>query len=152
MVVTMINNSKILSESILAGSVYFGLVAAAHLVRLKIPGLYIYFELPSYSFQDNIVALFALGWSIFFYTIAKDVLNNIRMVKAIIIAGAAAIIILSVTNIRTDFSSLSNSVEIRIIWFQTVLLFFYWLWLVVFYVKVKKERSPHAKQYSNTFR
>jgi len=135
----MKKSSKILGLSILAGSIYFSLVAAAHLSGLKIPGLFIYFELPSYEFQDKIVALFALGWAMFFYSAYKDPLKYIGFVRAIIFAGAAAIIILCVINFSVNFSTLNKSTNIRIIWLQVILLFFYWLWLVVYYFKVKKE-------------
>lgn len=135
----MKKNSEILRVSVLAGSVYFSLVAVAHLSGLKIPGLFIYFELPSYAFQDKIVALFALGWAVFFYTASKDPLKYIKLVEAIIISGAAAIIILFIINLSTDFSSLNKLTDIKIIWLQTSLLFIYWLWLVVFYFKIKRE-------------
>lgn len=135
----MKKNSEILRVSVLAGSVYFSLVAVAHLSGLKIPGLFIYFELPSYAFQDKIVALFALGWAVFFYTASKDPLKYIKLVEAIIISGAAAIIILFIINLSTDFSSLNKLIDIKIIWLQTSLLFIYWLWLVVFYFKIKRE-------------
>ncbi len=139
----MKKSSEILRVSVLAGSVYFSLVAAAHLTDLKIPGLFIYFELPSYAFQDRIVALFALGWAVFFYTASKDPLKYIGLVNAIIIVGAAAIFILCFINLSTNFSSLNKSTDIKIIWLQTALLFIYWLWLVVFYFKIRKELQLH---------
>lgn len=135
----MKKSSEILRISILAGSIYFSLVALAHLSGFKIPGLFIYFELPSYAFQDKIIALFALGWAMFFYTAYKDPFKYIGLVKAIIIAGAAAIFILCDINLSTNFSSFDKSTSINIIWLQVALLFVYWLWLVAFYFKIKKE-------------
>lgn len=134
----MKKNSTILKLSLLAGAVYFFLVSVAHLSGLKIPGLYIYFEIPSYSYQDNIVALLALGWAIFFFTAFTDPLKNVTLVKAILVAGAAAIIILCMINIRTNFLVLNNFVNIKIIWLEIIILFIYWLLLVVFYIRSKK--------------
>ena len=135
----MKNNFKILKFSLLAGSFYFFLVSVAHLWGIKIPGLFIYFNIPSYSYQDNIVAFFSLGWSFFFYIAFVDPVKYLVLVKAILIAGAAAIIVLCYINIRTDFILLNNSAKISIFWVQIVILFFYWFWLVVFYFRLKKK-------------
>jgi hypothetical protein len=135
---------------LLSGAFYFFLVSVAHLSGLKIPGLYIYFDIPSYPYQDNIVAFLTLGWSIFFYTAFTDVLKNIALVKAILIAGAAAIIVLSIINIKTDFQLLNNNVDINIIWLEIFILFVYWLWLVVFYFRLKKNLDQN-EDFNNDF-
>ncbi len=146
----MKKDSVILKLSLLAGAIYFFLIAAAHLSGLKIPGLYIYFDIPSYPYQDNIVAFLALGWSIFFYTAFTDVLKNIALIKAILIAGAAAIIVLSIINFKTDFQLLNSNVDINIIWWEVFILFIYWLWLVVFYFRLKKN-SDQNEYFNNDF-
>jgi len=146
----MKKKSSILKLSLLSGAVYFFLVSAAHLSGLKIPGLYIYFDIPSYPYQDNIVAFLTLGWSIFFYTAFTDVVKNIALVKAILIAGAAAIIVLSIINIKTDFQLLNSNVDINIIWLEIFILFVYWLWLVVFYFRLKKNLDQN-EDFNNDF-
>ena len=146
----MKKKSSILKLSLLSGAVYFFLVSAAHLSGLKIPGLYIYFDIPSYPYQDNIVAFLTLGWSIFFYTAFTDVLKNIALVKAILIAGASAIIVLSIINFKTDFQLLNSNVDINIIWLEIFVLFFYWLWLVVFYFRFKKNLDQN-EGFNNDF-
>ena len=146
----MKKKSSILKLSLLSGAVYFFLVSAAHLSGLKIPGLYIYFDIPSYPYQDNIVAFLTLGWSIFFYTAFTDVVKNIALVKAILIAGAAAIIVLSIINIKTDFQLLNSNVDINIIWLEIFILFVYWLWLVVFYLRLKKNLDQN-EDFNNDF-
>jgi hypothetical protein len=144
------NNSNILKLSLLLGAIYFFLVSAAHLSGLKIPGLYIYFDIPSYPYQDNIVAFLTLGWSIFFYTAFTNVLKNIALVKAILIAGAAAIIILCLINIKTNFQLLNNYADIKIIWLEIFILFIYWLWLVVYYFRLKKNLDQNS-DFNNVF-
>jgi hypothetical protein len=146
----MKKKSSILKLSLLSGAVYFFLVSAAHLSGLKIPGLYIYFDIPSYPYQDNIVAFLSLGWSIFFYTAFTDVLKNIALVKAILIAGAAAIIILCLINIQTNFQLLNDQADIKIIWLEIFMLFIYWLWLVVFYFRLKKNLDQN-EGFNNDF-
>jgi hypothetical protein len=129
----------ILRWSLLAGSIYFLAISFVHLIDYKIPGLFIYFELPSYLYQDRITSFFAFGWSVFFFTAFKNLKQNIHLVKAILIAGAFAICILCLINLSPDIQILSNTKNITIIWIETSLLFFYWVWLVVFYVLTKKE-------------
>lgn len=146
----MKKKSVILKLSLLSGAIYFFLVSAAHLSGLKIPGLYIYFDIPSYPYQDNIVAFLTLGWSIFFYTAFTDVVKNIALVKAILIAGAAAIIVLSIINIKTDFQLLNRNADINIIWLEIFILFVYWLWLVVFYFRLKKNLDQN-EDFNNDF-
>ena len=135
----MNTNINILKWLLLTGAIYFSLVAIAHMTGVKIPGLFVYFNVPSYEFQDKIVALFALGWAMFFYSAYKDPIKYIGLVRAIILAGAAALIILCFINFSINFSSLNESTNIGIIWLQVILLFFYWLWLVIYYLKIKKE-------------
>lgn len=137
----MKKNSTILRLSLLTGTLYFFLMSVSHFLGLKIPGLFIYFDIPSYPYQDSIISSLALGWSLFFYTAFTNPVKNIDLVKTILIAGAAAIIILSLINIRTNFSLLNNSASIKIIWLEIALLFIYWLWLVVIYFRVKKSCS-----------
>jgi len=146
----MKKKSAILKLSLLSGAIYFFLVSTAHLSGLKIPGLYIYFDIPSYPYQDNIVAFLTLGWSIFFYTAFTDVVKNIALVKAILIAGAAAIIVLSIINIKTDFQLLNRNADINIIWLEIFILFVYWLWLVVFYFRHKKNLDQN-EDFNNDF-
>ncbi len=130
-------NLRNIKLPLIAGAVYFFLMAIAHLGEIKIPGLFIYFDFPSYSYQDRITALFSLGWSLFFFTAFTDPLKYKTLVRSILIAGAAAIIILCFINLETDFYSLNNSADVTIIWVQTVMLFFYWFWLVISYYNLR---------------
>ncbi len=137
----MERNSRILRLSLMAGAIYFFLMSVSHFLGLKIPGLFIYFDIPSYPYQDGIISSLTLGWSLFFYTAFTNPIKYIDLVKTILIAGASAIIILSFINIRTNFYILNNHSSIKIIWLEIILLFIYWFWLVVFYFRVKKSCS-----------
>jgi hypothetical protein len=137
--IEMKRNLIILRWSILAGSIYFLGIAIVHLLDSKIPGLFIYFALPSNLYQDRITSFLAFGWSVFFFTAFKNPIQNIHLIKAILIAGAFAISILCIINLSSDINILSDSKNIKIIWLETSLLFFYWVWLIVFYILTKKE-------------
>ena len=56
---------RILKGLLLAGSIYFFLIFLVHLFEIKVPGLYLYPSLPSYTYQDTIISLLAFGWSLF---------------------------------------------------------------------------------------
>lgn len=40
---------------LLAGAAYFLAVSSAHMTGFKLPGLFIYYSLPSYGYQDRII-------------------------------------------------------------------------------------------------
>lgn len=127
---------KILKWSLLAGAVYFSLVSAAHITGIKVPLLFIYFNLPSYAYQDKIISFLAFGWAMFLFSGFINLKTNIiGPVKYILFAGAGAIIGLCVVNISTDFKELSAGVKPLIFWLQTLFLSIYLLWLAVFYCR-----------------
>ena len=55
----MTKDAAILQWSLRAGAGYFTAIALAHTVGAKVPGLFIYFSAPSYSYQDYIIAFLA---------------------------------------------------------------------------------------------
>lgn len=58
----MARDLKVLRGALLAGGVYFFAVAFAHLTTWKVPGLFIYFDIPPLPYQDQIIGVLALGW------------------------------------------------------------------------------------------
>ena len=108
---------KFFRALLFVGGIYFLLVSIAHFFSLKLPGLFIYFNVPSTAYQDRIISLLTFGWSVFFFS------------------GAGAIIGLCLINMLTDFNSFSTDINTSIFWLETALLFLYWLSLVFFYRK-----------------
>ena len=129
----MSKDASILRWSLIAGAIYFGCIALAHTIGLKIPGLFIYFNVPSHPYQDHIIAFLAFGWSSFFYVASVDPVNHSLPVKAIMLSSAVAIFGLSGINTFSDFASLSPSINTKLFWVQTTLLLGYLIWLIVFY-------------------
>jgi hypothetical protein len=103
-------------------------VAIVHAFRIKIPGLYIYFNVPSYAYQDKIISSFAFSWSVFYISAALK--PSEYMLKAILISGGVAIGMLVFINLSTNFAAISESLNPRIYHLETGLLFVYWLWLI----------------------
>ena len=135
----MNKNGSILKYSLLAGALYFLAVAAVHMLGIKAPMLFVYFNVPSYAYQDRIISFLAFGWSVFLFTVFRDPVKNVDLVKAILVAGSGAIISLSIINSKTDFQALSPDINVTIFWWETAGLLFYLLWLTLFYFLSQRE-------------
>lgn len=125
------NNKIILEYSLLLGAGYFFAISLAHLTGVKIPGLFIYYNIPSYPYQDQIISFLTFGWACFFYSAAK----NRVVVPSVLLSCFIAILGLLYINLFNDFDSLIEGASSTPFWIQTILLFFYLVWLVVFYIQ-----------------
>ncbi len=124
---------------LLAGAVYFLGISIAHMLRIKVPLLFLYFSLPSYGYQDRIISFLAFGWSIFLFSASLDPVKNRDAVKAILIAGIGAIFGLHVINAVTDFSSLAPDVHPAVFRLESRVLSVYVAALIFFYFLSTKE-------------
>ena len=133
----MNKNIRKLKLLLLSASVYFFLVATFHMIGIKIPPFFIYYNVPSYAYQDRIISFLALGWSVFLFTAFLNPIKNRILIQAILIAGAGAIIGLELINTFSDFQTLSNDINPIIFRFETLGLAIYLILLLVFYNKSK---------------
>ncbi len=104
-------NNKILKWLLLAGAVYFLAIAIAHMIRIKIPLLFVYYDVPSYGSQDRIISFLSFGWSVFLFMASIDPAKNRDAIRAILIAGIAAVFGLNVINRVTNFRALSPNIN-----------------------------------------
>ena len=141
----MSKDAKILKWSLVAGAIYFACIALAHTIGLKIPGLFIYFNVPSHAYQDHIIAFLAFGWATFFYVASDDPVAHPLPVKAILISGTVAILGLSGINALSGFDSFSPSISVWPFWAQTVFLLGYIVWLFVFYQRSRPGKSVKGR-------
>lgn len=131
----------ILRWSLLAGALYFGGIAFAHITSMKLSGLFIYFNVPSHPYQDHIIAFLAFGWATLFYVASDDPAGHPLPVKAALLSGAVAIGGLSEINVFSDFSHYSQGIDVMPFWWQTFLLLGYVIWLFVFYKRSRASGS-----------
>jgi hypothetical protein len=127
------SDAYILKWSLRAGAVYFGCAALAHTIGFKIPGLFIYFDVPSHPYQDQLIGLLAFGWAAFFYAASFDPVGHSLPVKAILIASTVALLGIVRINAATDFDALSPATSVSAFWVQAAILGGYLVWLIVFY-------------------
>jgi len=131
----MKKNITVLRNLILAGSIYFLAVAIVHQIGIKIPLLYIYFDVFSLEYQDRVISFLAFGWAVFFFSAYKISIKNIEIVKYLISAGTVGVLGLTLNNLRTDFSKISSNSNIWVHWVGTFALLIYLVSLIVFYKK-----------------
>lgn len=131
----MSKSEKIAKYSIMAGAIYFMGIAIFHLLGVKVPGLYIYYSIPSTVYQDQIISFMAFGWAVFFYTAAQ----NLNIFPSILVAGSGALAALININLSNDFAALQPGATTTPFWIQTFILLLYLAWLIVYYLKVRSK-------------
>lgn len=124
--------------SLRAGAVWFALVALAHTSGIKLPGLFIYFDLPSHAYQDRIIGFLAFGWAVFFHATARDPQAARPLVAAILAAGLAAVAGLAAINLRTDFAGLAAGARVESYWLGCGAALAYWGWVLRLYLRMEK--------------
>ena len=131
----------VLKWSLLAIAGYFLAVAGAHFFEIKVPLLYVYYELPSTLYQDKIISFMAFGWSMFFvagYSSVKR--NSLRSVRYMVLAGINAVIGLSSINLLTDFKEYPEAHR-WIYWGEVIILAVAVVWIAVLYKLVKQQQE-----------
>ncbi len=126
-------DATILEWSLRAGALYFAYAALAHTIGVKVPGLFIYFNVPSHSYQDQLIGVLAFGWAAFFYVASVDPVRQPVPVKALLLVSAVAILGLGRINAFTDFDRFSPNITAPVFWAQVAVLLCYLVWLVVFF-------------------
>ena len=126
-------HNQILKWSLFAGALYFFSISVVHMLGIKVPMLFIYFNVPSNAYQDRIISFLAFGWSVFLFTAFTNPQKRSALVKAVLVAGAGALIGLCINNLFTDFQSFSSDINVNVFWLETTGILIYWLWLVIFY-------------------
>lgn len=134
----MTKDAAILQWSLRAGAVYFTAIALAHTMGLKVPGLFIYFSVPSYPYQDHIIAFLAFGWAAFYFVASVDPAGNPLAVKGVILSSIVAIAGLARINFLDEVDAISPGVNLQHFWLQTAVLLVYVCWLFVFYMKTRR--------------
>ena len=135
----MDKNLKILRWLLFAGSSYFLIIAICHMVEIKILPFFIYYNVPSYNYQDRIISFLTFGWSIFLFTAFLNPIKNKMLIQAILIAGVGAIIGLEIINAITDFGSFSDEINPTIFRLETLGLAVYLVLLTIYYNKTKNQ-------------
>lgn len=128
-----------------AGTAYFLLVAIAHQFQFRIPGLYIYFDVPSFGYQDIIISALAFGWAAFFAL--GVMLVSAGAVSAVglhVVAGAVAVASLARANFTGELRVLVDDLT-RAYWIQVGALGAYLALVIAFYVLALREQRTAGR-------
>lgn len=126
------DNKMALRFLLKCGAAYFLCISIAHVASIKIPGVFVYYNVTSYQYQDNIISFLAFGWAIFFYVTS----NNLQTIKAILLVSFIALAGLVNITLSTDFSIIQSTyTSTWPYWTQIGLLGFYVGSLLYFSVK-----------------
>ena len=130
-----------LRASLRLGAAYFFLVAAAHIMALKVPVLFVYFNVPSYAYQDKLIALFAFGWGVFLCAGGARRERVLDTARSALWAGVGGLLGLGVINVVTDFHALAADVHPGIFWVEWLGLCAYLGWLALLYRNARTHRE-----------
>lgn len=127
-------NSCLLKYSLLAGCVYFILMSLAHFWGLKVPVLFIYYDVPYYAYQDMIISFAVLAYVGLFYLASK---SRDNVFPALVVLGFT-VAGLCIVNMSAELKLLTLLQPRDPYWIQTAVLGVYWLYLVVLYVRERQ--------------
>ncbi len=128
----------ILRSALFVGVLYFLGVSIAHLFGIKVPFLFIYYNVPSTVYQDRIISILSFGWAVFFFFALADTDHTKAFLKPILCAGGAALLGIAFINVTTDFHSLSPDSTPLAYWGQWLVLVIYFGLLAGAYLYSKK--------------
>ncbi len=124
-------NRFMLRVLLLAGALYFLAIALVHLFGIKIPGLYIYYDVPSHRYQDQIISFLMFGWAWFFFIASR----HVTWAKYLLVPLLVALVGLANVNLSNDFAAMGEGVTTTPYWIEFGLLTIYAAVLTLFILK-----------------
>ncbi|MDT8447957.1 MAG: hypothetical protein RRB13_13780 [bacterium] len=118
-----------LKRSLGGAAGHFFLLALVHQIDFRWPGLYIYFDVPSNGYQDQLISLLAFGWAVLFFSASKASESLKEWSLAVLIAGLGGVLGLCWINATNDFSQLTQAADPIVYWLETAGLAVYLGWL-----------------------
>lgn len=125
-------NSQLTKYAFLFGVIFFCCMATAHFFSIKFPILFVYYDTPFYAYQDKIISFAVCAYIALFYSASQHraVALNAIVVLAITVVG------LSSVNLSGELASVLREGQSTVpYWLQTGALAFYFVVLLVLYVK-----------------
>jgi len=109
-------------------------MAIAHFFSIKLPILFVYYDVSFYAYQDKIISFCVVTYAIFFYGAYK----NRVLAPYAILSMIATVLGLSLINLSGDLKSVLNGRATTMYWLQTGMIALILIWLAVFYMRAKK--------------
>lgn len=135
----MDDKRRLLQIAFIVGAVYFFAISIVHAMGLKVPGLYIYYNIPSLQYQDDIISFLSFGWAMFFYAASR----HREFSVSAIVAAVVALLGIARINLTTDFTVLPSGADVTPFWIQLSLLSVYVGILVVLSLQYQQAKANH---------
>lgn len=119
----------LLRGSFIAGAAYFAAVSLGHALSWKVPGIYVYFSVPSLRYQDAIISFLSIGWSFLFYAASQESAPRRPATGAALASGFAALVGLALINSGPDMLRVPPGRGTEPFWVATALGLVYWILL-----------------------
>jgi hypothetical protein len=112
------------------GVAYFCCMAVAHFFGLKVPLLFVYYDVPFHAYQDKIISFAVVAYVCLFATAARHPVA----VPAALIALGATVAGLAAVNLSAALAAVLAGRSTFAYWLQTGLIGGYFLWLLALFV------------------
>ena len=129
---------RLLCWSLWAGVAYFCCMAAAHYLGLKVPLLFVYYDVPFHAYQDRIIAFAVVAYVCLFATAAR---HRVAVPAALVALGVTVAGLASV-NLSDALAAVLDGRSTVAYWLQTGLIAAYFLWLVALAVASRAAGRP----------
>ncbi len=131
----MNRDDTILKYSFLVCTIYFVCMSIAHFFGIKLPILFVYYDIPFHAYQDKIISFCVVTYAILFY----GAYQNRVLAPYAILSMIATVLGLSLINFSGALKSVLNDGGTTMMyWLQTGMIAGILVWLVVFYMRAKK--------------
>lgn len=115
------------------GAIYFLLMSIAHFFNIKVPGLFVYFNVPSTLYQDRIISALLMGLALLFGLASIKPVREYE--KLILISNAYTLGVLIIINVSTNFEAMTDKASPLLYHLQVLVLAIYWISLFIAYKK-----------------
>lgn len=127
----------ILKYSFLTCFVYFVCMAIAHFFGIKLPILFVYYDIPFYAYQDKIISFCVVTYAILYF----GAFQNRVLAPYAILSLFTTVLGLSLINVSSSLRSVLNDGNTVAYWLQTGMIASIAVWLSVFYMRSKKQAA-----------
>ena len=125
-------NPPLLRYALLAGVAYFCCMAVAHFSGIRLPLLFVYYDIPFYTYQDRIIAFAVVAYAALFHAASR---HRVVVPAALFALGVTVLGLASVNLSQALASVLAEGQTTAAYWTQTGLIAAYFLLLLVLYLR-----------------
>ena len=124
-------NDTILKYSLLTCAAYFVCMSMAHFFGIKLPILFIYYDVPFYEYQDKIISFAVISYVMLFY----GAFQNRAFAPHATLSLLTTVLGLSFINSSDALNTLIEGADTTAYWAQTAMIAVLVIWLSFFYFR-----------------